>query len=201
MVKLHLPEGEPVPEQLAKKCLQRLNNQYPSSFQLTQRILLTVSGKEYDFIGSLTMHGDSAFRALALGEMGGTFLDIQYDSGRVQILKNPGNMPEHPLTTGIVEDILHLFTFPGNGCDFESSLQDDRLHLQLADSPEATTMLTFEQSNLVASEKYINGRVVRRAQYSNYQKMDGFGCPLPQRILLENKKWRYSLKIDLLKIE
>ncbi len=199
-VKLHLPEGEPVPEQLAKKCLQRLNNQYPSSFQLTQRILLTVSGKEYDFIGSLTMHGDSVFRAVALGEMGGIFLDLQYDSGRVRILKNPGRMPGCPLTDGVARDILHLYAFSFNNRDIKSSLKNKRLYMQLSDSGVVSDLLTFERQNLIVSEQIIDRRVVCRAQYQNYTKQEGFGCPLPSRILVENKKWHYSLKIDLLKI-
>lgn len=199
-VKLHLPEGEAFPEQLARKYLQRLDKQYPSSFQLTQRILLTVSDKEYDFIGSLTVKGDSVFRAVALGEMGGTFLDIQYDSGHVKILKNPGNMPAHPLNMGVGNDILHLFATSWKCHDFESSLRGDLLYLQLNESQDRSTLLTFEQNNLIASEQKSGHRVLRRVQYSNFKKIKEFNCPLPQRILIENKKWHYSMKIDLLKI-
>ncbi len=199
-VKLSLPKGEKVCAGLTQKNLWQLENQYPKSFQLTQRILLSVSGKEYDFIGSLTMRQDSVFRAVALGEMGGTFLDIKHETDTVSILKNSGNLPENPLLDGVVGDILYLFSFSRGNKKLASSFHNEQLHVQLSDSINETTILIFEKNNLIASEQIIDGQLVRKAQYSNYIKSVVSGCPLPGRILLENKKWRYTLKIDLLKI-
>ena len=86
-VKLYLPEGRDVPEHQVQKQIQFLQQQYPDSFLLTQRIILTIAGKQYDFIGSLKMNPDKSFHLVAVGEMGGAFLEIQKVGGEIKILK------------------------------------------------------------------------------------------------------------------
>ena len=75
-----------IDQNLIDKYTELLNNQYPDSFALTQRIILNVSGKQYDFIGQLTMNRGHAFRAVAFGEMGGQFIDILAKNDTVLIL-------------------------------------------------------------------------------------------------------------------
>jgi len=190
-----------LPEQQVQNQIQFLQQQYPDSFLLTQRIILTISGKQYDFIGSLKMIKNKSFHLVAVGEMGGAFLEIQKADGEIKILKNPGELPENPLLEGVVEDINHLYNFVVFD-ECHSSLKDESCwSLYFKDDSEASRLYTFDRNYLLESDGLEKGKVVRRARYSDYRKFDGVECVLPARIILENKKWRYSLKIDLLKIK
>jgi len=200
-VKLYLPEGRDVSGQRVQKQIQFLQQQYPDSFLLTQRIILTISGKQYDFIGSLKMNADKSFHLIAVGEMGGAFLELQHKSGKTKILKNPGNLPENPLLDGVVEDINHLYNFMVFNECHSSLIDESSWSLYFKSDSEASRLYTFDSNYLVESDGLEKGKVIRRIVYSNYRKFDNVDCALPARIILENKKWRYSLKIDLLKIE
>ncbi|MBN1406159.1 MAG: hypothetical protein JW956_00130, partial [Calditrichaceae bacterium] len=88
---------------IEKKYLDLLNTQYPDSFSITQRIILNIAGKQYDFIGQLTMNRNNAFRAVAFGEMGGQFIDLIAKGDSVSILANPTGLPEKPILQGVAE--------------------------------------------------------------------------------------------------
>jgi hypothetical protein len=46
-----------------------------------------------------------------------------------------------------------------------------------------------------------NKTPVREAAYSDYRIFGGWEKPLPARITLDNRRWGYQLRIELLKIE
>ena len=200
-VKLYLPEGRDVPEQQVQKQIRFLQQQYPDSFLLTQRIILTISRKQYDFIGSLKMNKDKSFHLVAVGEMGGAFLEIQKAAGEIKILKNPGKLPEKPLLEGVVGDINHLYNFAiFDEC--HSSIKDESSwSLYFKNDSESSRLYTFDSNYLLESDGLEKDKVVRSAVYSDYRKFDSMDCVLPARIILENRKWHYSLRIDLLKIK
>lgn len=200
-VKFHLPEGELLPQKVARQLLVRMEIQYPDSFQLTQRILLNVAGKEYDFIGYLKMQKKGNFRAMALGELGGTFLDIQSGPAETRILKNAADLPQGPLKEGVAGDIRFLYGCLQKYTPLNSSRAKDALYVELTDSASSQLVLAFDRTKLLSSKELINGKVRRTAQYKDYRKFDGISCALPCRIILENKRWHYKLRIDLLNIK
>lgn len=190
-----------MPEQQVQKQIQFLKQQYPDFFLLTQRIILTISGKQYDFIGSLKMNADKSFHLVAVGEMGGVFLEIKNVDGKIKIFKNPGKLPEKPLLDGVVGDINHLYNFAVNEKCHSSIKDENSWSLYFKDDSETSRLYTFDSNYLLEADGLEKGKLIRSAVYSDYRKFDSVDYVLPARIILENKRWHYSLKIDLLKIK
>lgn len=174
---------------------------YPEKFTMNQRIILTINGKEYDFIGFLAVDDSSGFRAMTFGEMGGKVFDLAFKNNMAEIIKKPENMPLRPIVEGVIGDIRHLFFQPA----FKEALQlkdeeDKSFFIILRDTTEQTEYHYSAGRELFHSKHVSENRIIREASYSDYKKFPGWNKAVPSRISLVNHQWNYSLDITLVKL-
>lgn len=175
---------------------------YPKEFRISQHIIMKAGGKEYDFIGYLAKNSNGDFRALAFGEMGGKIFDFMEKNGQREVLSRPESMPVNPLIDGVMGDISHLYTSDLNGA-YMARKEDNTLTLVVRQKDGRFTehSLSRENDKRTASVEAAGGRVVRRAEYTDYHIFPGWDRPLPSRITVANLRWHYELRIELLKID
>jgi len=184
-----------------KTCTKILNHQYPDSFALTQHILLTVAGKQYDFIGQLTMDRGAAYRAVAFGEMGGQFIDLLVNDDSISILSNPANLPENPIRQGVAEDISQLFFYKNitkvNCSDLADSLF--KVTINISKDDQIIYLLNSNNNQILNLNCYSGNKLTRTVEFLDYYKQNGWDPAMPSYIKLTNHRWHYALEIRLLK--
>jgi hypothetical protein len=178
-----------------------LNNQYPDSFAFTQRILLNVAGKQYDFIGQLTINRGVAYRAVAFGEMGGQFIELLARGDSISLLANPTNLPEKPILRGVAEDIKQLFYYNKIKNLNYSNLASGIVKISINTSEnEQLIYLINPNNNEILNLNYFSGNIlIRSAEFLEYKKQNSWERTTPSCIKLTNHRWHYSLEIRLLK--
>lgn len=173
---------------------------YPAEFRISQRIILSINGKEYDFIGYLAAKRDGGYRAMAFGDMGGRVFDFAEQDGKREILSKPAGMPSGPLLDGVMGDVRHLFMVKPEG-SYVASRREGGLSLILKGRNGVSEFVFADDGILASSLEVENGTPVREAVYSGYRVFRGWEKPLPSRIVVNNKCYGYQLRIDLLKID
>ncbi len=173
---------------------------FPQEFNATQRLLLTANGKEYDFTGSLQKERQE-IRAIALAEMGSLFLYLRIRGNQTEIVKNPSGLPENPLRDGVAGDIRFLF-------DQDTMLHDwkwrqntaRRVVVQRKGERQIVWQADSagQRVNLITEAR--NGRKVRTARFSDYRYFDLMDKTLPATIVIQNFRWHYTLRVQLLTI-
>lgn len=186
-----------------REALQRqLTARCPAPYRLVQRLALRAGGRQYDMIGYLVVSADDSFRAVALGEMGGRIFDLSLDRGAAAILKKPEKMPPKPLVSGVIDDIRHLFLPPARAT-FTLARRPDRL-LALVDAAPDGRAVEYDfdplDQRLVYSSVSEDGRLLREVAYSGYRTVGAFEPAIPTRVVLENRRWHYTLEIEILEI-
>lgn len=175
--------------------------QYPDSFALTQRIILNVAGKQYDFIGQLTMARGRAFRAVTFGEMGGQFIDILSTGDSISILANPAGLPEKPILSGVVEDIKQLFYYNNieelNYSELTRGLV--KISINTSENNQLIYLINSKNKHILNLNYYSKDKHIRSAEFLEYKKYEGWSREIPSYIKLTNHRWHYSLEIRLLK--
>lgn len=173
---------------------------YPPEFRISQRIILSVNGKEYDFIGYLAVAKNHGFRAMAFGEMGGRVFDFVEKDGVREILSKPDGMPSGPLLSGVMGDLRHLYMLEPKGA-YAAAKRENGFSLVMKDRNRAAEFIFSGDGFPASSLEVENETPIREASYSGYRVFDGWEKPLPGRIVLANRRWGYQLRIELLKID
>jgi len=180
---------------------QLINKQYPDSFALTQRIILNAGGKQYDFIGQLTMHRGKAFRAVTFGEMGGQFMDLLFKNDSLSVLVNPSNIPDKPISEGVAEDIRQLFFF--NIYPEPDVSETDTNIVNLIFEAENNERLIYsidkKTNQIINLDSYSGDKQIRSVKFMEFEKYPEWQSKIPSLIELTNHRWHYSLEIRLLK--
>ena len=57
-------------------CGEAINERYPQKFKMTQRVVLNIGGKQYDFNGYLLVDRDKGFRGAGFSDIGGKVFDV-----------------------------------------------------------------------------------------------------------------------------
>lgn len=175
---------------------------YPAEFRASQRVIVRVGGREYDFVGYLVMDGNKDLRALAFGEMGGTLFDLAERKGRREVLASPEGVPMDPLLEGVMGDISHLFNARLDASAYAADRGNGAVAIVEARGNGVYIEHIFARGGLCTdSTEAINGRIVRRASYMDYRLFPGWARPMPARITISNLRWHYDLTIELLKMD
>ncbi len=186
---------------LVAGCSAVVEQTYPDLFRMAQRIVIVQGGEQFDCIGALIVQRGVAFRALALGEMGGKLFDLQDRDGLRQVLKKPGGMPENPLVLGVMDDIQHLFSaMAGSTAWAGRSAAGHPVLVVPGEGGVAEFRFDATGCKIVSSIEAQDGRVMREARYSDHRVFPGWHAELPGRIVLDNLRWHYRLEIELLQI-
>lgn len=178
----------------------RLAERYPAQFRLVQRLALRALGKQYDMLGYLVVSSPDSFRAVALGEMGGRIFDLSLDRGAAAIVKKPERMPPRPLVAGVIEDIRHLFLPPEQPLALAEDAEGAPALIGSAGGRTVEYDFGPPERRLTRSVTAEDGQVVREVVYSGYRSFPGFDVPVPSRIVVENRRWRYTLEVQILEI-
>ena len=195
-----IPVGEPIDDPtLLERLVNKLDIQYPHTFSLSQRIILNVRGKQYDFLGQLMVEKGKAFRAIAFGEMGGLFLDILHKGSQTSILGNPSSLPEKPLKLGVARDILQIFDYQRSEKMLFKNNQG-RIWIRQSITGEIFYEYFFDKDSGLLQDMYIieGNSIIKKIQFKNYAEYEKASTPLPSLIVVENKEWHYSMEIHLL---
>lgn len=185
---------------LQEELVRSLHRRYPTQYRMVQRLALQTRGKQYDLIGYLVVSDAETLRALALGEMGGRLFDFSLEGSVTTILKKPEGMPGRPLTLGVAEDLRHLFLPPP---DLSLARRADGSPALVGNGPRARAVeYAFDAGGryLQMSVESEGGRAVRQASYADYRVLAPATEAVPTRIVLENRRWRYTLEIDALEL-
>lgn len=171
-----------------------VQNIYPESLSLSQHILLTVKGKEFDFPAYLAIDRNKGYRAVAFTDMGGKVFDFLSIKGESKIISKPERMPDVPILRGVMNDISLLFMPYGAGS--QPLYREDR---NSPDDVEIKT--TFSGDDRIASyEIKKRGEPFSKISLSNYRLFTGWDKALPAKIEIINYRWDYTIEIELLKI-
>lgn len=167
---------------------------YPESLSLSQHILLTVKGKEFDFPAYLAVDRNKGYRAVAFTDMGGKVFDFLSINGKSKIISKPERMPDVPILRGVMNDISLLFM--PYGVDSQPLYREDR------NSPDDVDIKTnFSDDDRISSyEIKKKGEPFSKITLSNYRLFTGWNKALPARIEIINYRWDYTIEIELLKI-
>jgi len=176
------------------------SSRYPAKFNATQRILLTVNSKEYDFTASL-QKDKQELRAVALAEMGSLFLYLKISGNKVEIIKNQSGLPENPLRDGVAGDIRFLFdrdTLPP-GWSWQQNVQKTVL-VQRNKARQIIWQADSGSRQVEMATDFVNGRTLRIVHFKDYRFFDSIGRTLPATIVIQNTRWHYVLSVQLLEI-
>lgn len=190
------PVQKPLEAQVLKndKSHQSAQNIYPESLSLSQHILLTIKGKEFDFPAYLAIDRNKGYRAVAFTDMGGKVFDFLSIKGESKIISKPERMPDLPILRGVMNDISLLFM--PYGIDSLPLYREDR------NSPDDVDIRAiFSDDDRISSyEIKKNDKPFTKITLSNYRLFTGWDKALPAKIEIINYRWDYTIEIELLKI-
>lgn len=195
--------SQPAEDQsLLKQYQHILKKQYPDSFALSQRIILKLNNRQYDFLGQLVLVRSGNFRATAFGELGGKFIDLLIKEHQIFIMANPAQFPEKILTEALVGDIKHLFDYQPSEKDFIYLNGDSAIGIiqNVRGNTYHDYLINRSPQQLLRSLTIENDKMIREVTYFSYQKYNPWQDYLPSRILLTNFQWSYSLEIQILQM-
>ncbi len=173
---------------------------YPTQFNTTQRILLTANSKEYDFTASLQKEKQE-LRAVTLAEMGSLFLYLKINGNKVEIIRNPSGLPENPLRDGVAGDIRFLFERDTlvHRWNWQQNAQKTLL-VQRYGARQIIWQTDSAAKQVEMATEVVNGQTIRIVHFKDYRYFDSIGRTLPARIVIQNKRWHYTLRVQLLDI-
>ena len=175
---------------------------YPDACRLTQRVLIRVGGRDLDMVGYLYLQPGGAWAALALGDMGMEMFRLQHDGETSTVAVKPDSIPLGPLVDGIIGDIQHLFAAGASSTRSLVRRSDGEVGLVLEYADGRLDEYTFGQDRgmPIRSVGVRGRRIVREAVYHDPKDYAGAPGPLPERIVLRNHRWHYTMEIVLLDV-
>jgi len=182
---------------------------YPDRFRLVQRIVIELSGEQFDGLGALAVSRGEALRAVVLNELGGKLFDLLARGGGPRgtdrrVLKKPPGLPAEPLMDGVIGDLELLFDprWPASTAKALAGRDPGgRPVLVVSEADRVREYVLDAAAERVTSLlEAAGGRVIRRAAFSDYRRFEGFERELPGRIVLDNLRWHYRLEIELLEL-
>ena len=190
------PDYKPLKVEVLRddKTHHSVENIYPESISLSQHILISIKGKDFDFSAYLAIDQNKGYRAVAFTDMGGKVFDFLSINGENKIISKPKSMPEIPILKGVMDDIRLLF-MPHN-VDSQPHYREDR------DSPDNVDIKkTFSGDDRISSyEIKKDNELFSKIEFSNYRLFQGWDKALPAKIEIINYRWDYTIEIELLKI-
>ncbi len=196
---LNLPQMHSVPRDHWPEWF-KASSPFPAECNATQRIVLTVNDKEYDFTGSLQKE-NGEIRAVALAEMGSLFLYLRLTDEDTEIVKNPSGLPEHPLRDGVAGDIRFLFnrdTLAGDWNWWQNA--QGTLLVQRNRQRQIVWQADSAGRRIAGVTEAENNRKIRSVQWSDYRYFDSVDRILPAMMIVRNFRWHYTLRVQLLAI-
>src|SRR5262249_33580362 len=128
---------------------------FPVEFTISQRILWTFRGKDYDFV-SYAVRTQEKLNVQFFNDLGGKIFDFSVDpSGKVFVQKKPEHMPERFITNGIGRDLWIFYNLPETAPGPQKILIDQTTFEFMKDSgspPRSGTISNPSQKSILKVE-------------------------------------------------
>jgi hypothetical protein len=189
-----------LPTDVAETLLDQWNGLFPGECMLTQRIVLKLGGKVYDFSGAAAIRRPDKFRIMAFGDMGGLLFDfLLSDSVRI-VKKMPRGMPEGPIYRGVLQDIQFLYGLH-TGIVSAARLDSGLTACRLTDGEIMHTCI-FDSAFLPLTANSVRGRRrIRTVDFLEFGQVQGDPSPLPVRMVLVNHQYRYRMEVSTSRVQ
>ena len=174
---------------------EKLTERNYTNIRITQKIVLTMKNKQYDFITYTALALSNKFRIIFLTDMGNTVLEFIYLNDNLNVISNLAEIPEELILNGFCKDIQHIYGSVLTGWDTELYMQENEYLLYNTDV-ENREIFYFDEDGYIYKSLYSTGkRIISNVFYSNF--IDN----IPQNIYVENIKYDYTIEIKLLDIK
>jgi len=192
---LPVPEAGPIPPETADQLLAQWNSLFPPECTLSQRIVLKVGGRIYDFTGAAAIRKPDHFRIMALGDMGGLVFDFLIADTACSIIKRPPGMPPAPLHKGVCSDIIFLYGLK-SGRTSSARLDSGRLSCSVTDGEIKHTCVFDMSFRPIVSYSVKGRRRIRTVTYPGSGPPDIALSNIPAKMVLVNHRWHYRMEIE-----
>ncbi len=157
----------------------------PFSYRMVHKIHLDIRGRGFDFLGYLAVAGDR-WRAVAFTEMGGRVFDFIREGSKSEVLLSPRGLPRAPLRDGVMPEIGAAFAW---GAGRPERAEDD-IPPGRAGAAGAVTMILLR-----------GGSPVSEISVLSFRAVEGWPDPVPDRLLVKNRKWGYAMEAVLVRMD
>ncbi|MHC5054344.1 MAG: hypothetical protein ACYTKD_06465 [Planctomycetota bacterium] len=195
-----LPVADPA---LRDRLVREAGDVYPESFRMLHRVVLTVGGREFDFTGYVLVSRPGALRAVAFGEIGGTYFDVVTRApDEARVVRSPARMRVEWLVEGVAWPLRDLYVDAPSADSHLVRLRDGRLGL-LAFRQGGDAALTIFAPGGAKPEALVvcrSGRPTREARLSDWGPAPGSGREVPRRIVVADRTRGYRFEASLVKL-
>ena len=142
-----------------------------TNIRITQKIVLTIRNKQYDFVTYTAMASSDKFRIIFLTDMGNTVLDFIYSNGNLNVVTNLSGIPDEFILNGFCKDIKHIYgsVLSVNNPASLYVLEND--YLLMRSYEEILEIFYFdkdEDENIYKSLYSDNNKLISNVHYNNY---------------------------------
>ena len=196
-----LPVADPA---LRDRLVRETGEVYPESFRMLHRVVLSVGGRELDFTGYVLVRGSGALRAVAFGEIGGTYFDVVTRApDDATVVRSPERMKPEWLVEGVAWPLRDIYVDAPPDDSRLVRLRDGRLAL-LTFARRGDAVITVFSAATSRPEALITcagGAVRREARLSDWGPAAGSGRVVPRRIVVADRTRGYRFEASLVKLE
>ncbi len=180
-----------------QKLAEKLLEHNYTNIRITQKIVLTMRNRQYDFVTYIAFVSSDKFRIIFLTDMGNTVLDFIYSYGNLNVISNLSGIPDKLILNGLYKDIQHIYGSVLSGNNSAELYTQENEYLLIRSNKENTEIFYFDEDddeNISESLYSDDNIIVSNVHYSNY--IDN----IPQKISVENFRYDYAMEIQLLEM-
>jgi len=196
-------EGDPLSDEALLKALEtEAGSLYPKSFRMLHRVVLTVSGRQFDFTGYVLIRRPSRLRVVAFRDIGGTIFDVVANSpGETTIAERSPGMKREWLIDGVAGTVRRLYlSSPGPRPRLVGRDKSAVALVYEAEDGGFEEIVFDRESRRLTGLLHADGRrCLRRVSYLDFARFEGWEREVPRRIVVEDLAGRYRLEINVIK--
>ena len=173
----------------------------PDSYRIVHRVRLKIRKQSFDFIGYLAVNRD-CYSAVALSEIGGKIFDLINCSGKQTVVKSPPRFPVKPLMSGVLNELGYIFAQ-------QNIIEADKVR---DNKPVSNTLIqvkngskeiinNYDPENKISILIMEKDQLFSRIEILSFRKVKDWLHPIPDKILIENTYWGYTMQIELIRLD
>jgi hypothetical protein len=159
-----------------------VRNLYPQRFTVYHRVILTVRNRNYDFNGYLDRQGNR-LTAVGFNDLGGRLFHIVFSPDGAEVITKPDHMPDAVLKESLMPEIIAIYAPDLAG---------------QADLEYRIDSMTGRCHTIVIHRGRKSSSVIKQR---DYRLFEGWNRELPQSIDVVDNRWKYQMRLRLLKIK
>lgn len=170
-----------------------IEDRNPVKLKITERAVITINEKQYDFIVITVFENIDKFRTLFLTDMGNTVLDFIYSEDTLNIITNLAGIPENIILKGFCTDLRHI-NFSMLSSLYNTSLysKNGQFLLTINDNNYNELFFFNTTGNIFKSIYSKRNRIISESTYHIQNKEAA-------NIYITNYKFNYTAHVSILK--